>query len=140
MYLSVGLCACVLALFVIFYNKIFAVTFDESFARATGTHTGGYNMLIALLTAVTVVLGMRMMGTLLISSLIIFPALTAMGVFKRFFSVILCAAAVSVACFAGGMAASYALSIPAGASVVAANALCFGLSRLAGLALGRGRS
>lgn len=139
-YLSVGLCACVLALFVIFYNKIFAVTFDESFARATGTHTGRYNMLIALLTAVTVVLGMRMMGTLLISSLIIFPALTAMGVFKRFFSVILCAAAVSVTCFAGGMAASYALSIPAGASVVAANALCFGLSRLAGLALGRGRS
>ena len=139
-YLSVGLSACVLGLFILFYNKIFAVTFDESFARATGTHTGRYNMLIALLTAVTVVLGMRMMGTLLISSLIIFPALSAMRVFKRFRSVILCAAAVSVVCFFAGITASYGLSIPAGASVVAANILCFLLMSLAGLIRGRGRS
>ena len=139
-YLSVGLSICVLGLFILFYNKIFAVTFDESFARATGTHTGFYNMLIALLTAITVVLGMRMMGTLLISSLIIFPALSAMRLFKRFISVIICAAVVSVVCFCAGMTASYGLSIPAGASVVAANILCFSLMSLAGLVRGRGRA
>lgn len=123
--LSVILAAAVLVIFVIFYNKIFSVTFDEDFARATGTAAGGCNLLIAVLTAVTVVLGMRMMGTLLISSLIIFPALTAMRLCRSFRSVTICAAVVSVVCFLGGLAASYSLSTPTGASVVLANAAAF---------------
>jgi len=125
-YISVGLSVAVLALYIIFYNKIFAVTFDESFAKATGTRTSLYKMLIALLTAVTVVVGMRMMGTLLISSLIIFPALTSMRVCQSFKSVVVCSAVVSVACFFVGITLSFILSLPAGASVVAVNAAAFG--------------
>ena len=101
--LSLILSAAVLALFVLCYPRIFAVTFDETFSRATGVHTQAYNMLLAVLTAVTIVLGMRMMGALLISSLIIFPALTAMRVFGTFRSVTICAAVVSVVNFLLGM-------------------------------------
>ena len=119
--LSVLLCAAVLTLFVLFYHKLFAVTFDESFSRATGLKVDWYNTLLSILTALTIVLGMRMMGAMLISSLVIFPALTAMRLFKSFRGVILCAAASSVSCFCGGLAASFALSTPVGASVVAAN-------------------
>lgn len=122
---SAVLAAAVLSLFVIFYNKIFSVTFDEDFARATGTAAGGYNLLIAVLTAVTVVLGMRMMGTMLISSLIIFPALSAMYLLKSFRAVTICAAAVSVVCFILGLMISYYFSTPAGASVVMVNAAVF---------------
>ncbi len=124
--LSIALAALVLSLFALSYRRIFAVTFDENFARATGVRAERYNMLIALLTAVTVVIGMRMMGTLLISSLIIFPALTAMRVFRSFRSVTVCAALLSVVCVAAGLVASFVLSIPAGASVVAANMVMFG--------------
>ena len=124
-YLSVALSIAVLVLFAFFYNRIFAVTFDERFARATGMNTALYNMLIALLTAVTIVVGMRMMGTLLISSLLIFPALTSMRLFDRFRQVVICSAAVSVVCFLAGIIASYVYSIPAGASVVAANMAAF---------------
>jgi zinc transport system permease protein len=123
--LSLILSAMVLSLFVIFYNKIFAVTFDESFARATGVHTGIYNMLIAILTAITIVLGMRMMGAMLISSLIIFPALSAMRVCKRFKTVTIGAALVSVCCFFTGVVLSYLFAIPTGASVVIINILVF---------------
>ena len=123
--LSAVLSVIVLVLYLFFYDKIFAVTFDTVFARATGNRTGLYNMLLALLTAVTVVLGMRMMGALLISSLIIFPALTAMRVCRSFKSVTLCAAAVSVVCFFVGLCASYLLSTAAGATVVVANILAF---------------
>lgn len=123
--LSVVLAAAVLMLFVLFYRRIFAVTFDETFARATGGHAEACNMLLALLTAVTIVLGMRVMGTMLISSLIIFPALTAMRVCRSFKSVTLCAAAVSVVCFFVGLCASYLLSTAAGATVVVANILAF---------------
>ena len=130
--LSLVLSAVVLVLFIVFYNRIFAVTFDENFAKATGIKTGLYNMLIAFLTAITIVLGMRMMGTLLISSLIIFPALTAMRVFKRFFSVILCAAILSVSCFIIGMVLSFAFSLPTGAAVVAANLSMFLIFSLIG--------
>jgi zinc transport system permease protein len=138
-YLSVGLSAVVLFLFFLFYHRIFAVTFDENFARATGIRADRYNILLALLTAVTVVLGMRMMGTLLISSLIIFPALSAMRVFKRFLWVVLCAALISVLCFFAGMTASFSLSIPTGASVVIANLTCYLLMSLVGtITLGRG--
>jgi len=110
---------------VVFYRQIFAVTFDETFARATGSHAEAYNMLLALLTAVTIVLGMRVMGAMLISSLIIFPALTAMRVCKSFRSVTICAAIVSVFCFFIGLVLSYLLSTPAGASVVVVNILAF---------------
>jgi zinc transport system permease protein len=129
---SVPLTVVVLTLFILFYHRIFAVTFDENFARATGTNVTLYNMLIAMLTAITIVLGMRMMGTLLISSLIIFPALTAMRVCKRFRAVVVCAACVSVVCFVFGMAASYLYETPAGASIVAANIAAFLLFSLAG--------
>ena len=119
--LSVILCICVLFMFVFFYTKIFAVTFDESFAKATGTRTGLYNSLIALLTAVTVVLGMRMMGALLISALIIFPALTSMSLCKSFRSVTICSVILSLVCFLVGITASYSLNTPTGATVVVVN-------------------
>jgi len=115
----------VLALFVLCYPRIFAVTFDETFSRATGVHTQAYNMLLAVLTAVTIVLGMRMMGALLISSLIIFPALTAMRVFGTFRSVTICAAVVSVVNFLLGMVLSYVLETPSGASVVVVDLVVF---------------
>ena len=124
-WLSAALCAAVLACYTLFYPRIFAVTFDETFMRATGGKAGRYNMLLAVLTAVTVVLGMRMMGALLISSLIIFPPLAAMRVFRSFKSVTLCSAALSVVCFVIGMTASYALETPSGASVVCADILAF---------------
>lgn len=130
--LSVILSVAVLALFILFYPRIFAVTFDETFSRATGTKTELYNMLLAVLTAVTVVLGMRMMGALLISSLIIFPALSAMRVCKSFKGVVLCAAAVSVVCFLAGVTASYFLETPTGASVVVTDLIAYGLFSLLG--------
>jgi zinc transport system permease protein len=123
--LSIALSAVVLVLFVLCYHKIFAVTFDETFARATGTKAGIYNMLIAFLTAVTIVLGMRMMGAMLISSIIIFPALTSMRVCKTFRSVTLCSALVSVICFFIGVVISYLYAAPTGASVVIVNILAF---------------
>ena len=130
--LSVILCAAVLVSFTLFYPRLFAVTFDETFARATGAGAGIYNTLLAVLTAVTVVLGMRMMGALLISSLIIFPPLAAMRVFRSFKSVTVCSAVLSVVCFIVGMTASYALETPSGASVVCADILAFAAFALAG--------
>ncbi len=130
--LSVALSAVVLCLFLFCYNKIFAVTFDESFARATGVRVGFYNILIAVLTAVTIVLGMRMMGAMLISSLIIFPALTSMRVFKSFRGVVLSSAVLAVVCFFIGIVVSYGLSTPAGASVVLVNLAAFAVFVVAG--------
>ncbi|MDR1106121.1 MAG: metal ABC transporter permease [Treponema sp.] len=124
-YLSIGLSVTVLILFVVFYNKLFAITFDETFAGATGVRTGVYNMLIALLTAVTIVLGMRMMGAMLISSLIVFPALSSMRIFKKFKSVTVCSACVSTLCFFAGIIISYAFATPTGASVVIINIFVF---------------
>ena len=115
---SLVLSSIVLVLFVLLYHRIFAVTFDESFARAAGLRAGAYNMVIAALTAVTIVLGMRMMGAMLISALIIFPALTSMRVFKTFRRVVISSAAVAVFCFFVGIPASYLLDLPGGASVV----------------------
>ncbi len=111
----------VIVLFVIFYNEIFAVTFDESFAKATGTKTSFYNMLIAALTAVTIVIGMRMMGALLISSLIIFPTVTSMKVCKSFRRVIISSVVISVFCFISGLLLSVKFETPTGASVVCFN-------------------
>lgn len=123
--LSIGLSLAVLILFVLLYHNIFAVTFDESFARATGLNVRLYNMLIALLTAITVVVGMRMMGSLLMSSLIIFPALTAMRLFKSFKAVVLCAAITNLLCFFIGMIMSFYFAIPTGASVVIVSLFLF---------------
>jgi len=124
-YLSVALSVTVLVLFVYFYHKLFAITFDETFAKAVGTRTGMYNMLIAFLTALTIVLGMRMMGAMLISSLIIFPALTAMRVFRQFKTVTICSAIIAVVCYFFGIVISYFYATPAGASVVIMNILAF---------------
>ena len=130
-YLSVALSLVVLGMFVICYNKVFAVTFDESFAKATGVRVSAYNLLIAVLTAVTIVLGMRMMGAMLISSLVIFPALTSMRVFKSFLGVVVSSGVVSVVCFFIGLVLSYVYSIPAGASVVVVNLAMFGVFSIA---------
>lgn len=130
--LSIILCIAVLVLFIMFYNRIFAITFDETFAKATGTKVKSYNMIIAFLTAITIVLGMRMMGAMLISSLIIFPALTSMQVFKKFLSVVISSAVLSVGCFFAGMIFSYVYGTPSGASVVCANLILFLLFTLIG--------
>lgn len=131
--LSIILSVIVLVMFVLLYPRIFAVTFDEGFAKATGTRADTYNTVIAVLTAVTVVLGMRMMGALLISSLIIFPALTSMRLCRSFKGVILCSAVLSVVCFVVGMVASYVLELPSGASVVVVNIIAFLLFSVAAL-------
>ena len=125
--LSAVLCIIVLGLFVLCYNQVFAVTFDENFAKATGVNVGAYNMLISVLTAVTIVLGMRMMGAMLISSLVIFPCLTSMRMFNSFTSVVISTGILSLICFLLGMMASYQFSTPAGASVVVVNLIAFGL-------------
>jgi len=124
-YLSIALSVVVLVLFILFYNKLFVITFDETFAKASGIKTGLYNMLIAFLTALTIVLGMRMMGALLISSLIIFPALSSMRIFKKFRSVTACAAIISILCFFIGVVISYLYATPTGASVVIINIIVF---------------
>ncbi len=136
-WLSVVLAAAVLTMYALFYRKLFAVTFDETFARATGLKAGFFNALLATLTAVTVVLGMRMMGAMLISSLILFPAITAMRVCKSFHGVILCASLISVVCFMLGLMSSYLYNTPSGASVVVANILAFVL--FSGIEKVRGR-
>mgnify|MGYP000745495469 CR=1 FL=1 len=123
--LSVGLCAAVLVLYVLFYHRLFAITFDESFARATGVKVGLYNTILSVLTALTIVLGMRMMGAMLISSLVIFPALTAMTLLRSFRGVVICAAGLSVVCFCVGLTISFGFSTPVGATVVAADLTVF---------------
>ncbi len=130
--LSLCVCIPVLILFAIFYNRIFSVTFDESFARAAGVKAGLYNAIVAVLTALTVVLGMRLMGALLISSLVIFPCLTAMRVCRSFKAVTICAAIVSLSCFFMGMYLSVLFSLPTGASIVGMNVLCFAVFSLVG--------
>ena len=129
--LSVILSVVVLGLFVFCYNKIFAVTF----AKATGVNVSRYNVLISILTAITIVLGMRMMGAMLISSLIIFPALTSMRIFKSFRGVVLSSGILSMVCFLIGLVLSYQYSTPAGASVVIVNLSAFLLFSLLGMIL-----
>lgn len=124
-YISVILAIVVLSIFALFYHKIFAITFDENFAKATGIKTGFYNTLLAILTAVTIVVGMRIMGTMLISSLIIFPALTSMRMFRNFKAVIISAGIISVICFVVGVIISYMYSFPTGACIVVTNLCVF---------------
>ena len=123
--ISVCLSAVVIVMFIFCYHKIFAVTFDESFSKATGVKVGNYNTLISIFTAITVVIGIKMMGAMLISSLIIFPALTSMRIFKSFISVTICSAILAVINFTIGLICSYVFSIPAGASVVVVNLAVF---------------
>ena len=130
--MSVLLSAAVLILYILFYHKIFAITFDETFALATGVKANLYNTLIAVLTAVTIVLGMRMMGALLISSLIIFPALTSMRVCRTFKSVVINSAVISVVCLFIGITVSYVWATPAGASVVIVNIAALLIYTIAG--------
>lgn len=113
------------------------MTFDENFARATGTRAGLYNGILAVLTAVTVVIGMRMMGALLISSLIIFPSLSSMRICKRYRVVIISSVIISVVCFMIGITVSFTMSTPAGASVVCANLVVFAICSLIGALKGR---
>ena len=125
MYLSIVLSIAVLGIFIIFYKQLFAVTYDENFAKATGVRIGVYKSLLAILTAITVVLGMRMMGALLIASLTLFPALSAMRLCKRFLSVVVAAAVIGVVCYFIGMLFSFGLDLPPGASVVGVNLAVF---------------
>ncbi len=131
-WLCVGLAILVILTFVIFYHKIFAATFDEEFARATGTNVRAYNILIAVVTAVVIVLAMNLVGALLISALIIFPALSAMRVFKSFRAVMASAAVISVLCSVLGILASVIYGTPVGSTIVAADIVVFAAFSLAG--------
>ena len=128
--ISCILSICVIAMFIVFYNEIFAVTFDENFAKATGTKTSAYNMLIAGLTAITIVIGMKMIGALLISSLIIFPTVSSMRICKSFRSVVCYASVISVFCFLLGLVLSIKYEAPTGASVVCVNIFILGVLSL----------
>ena len=125
MWLCAALSVAVVILFIVFYNKIFAVTFDEDFGRAVGTNVEAYNLLIAAVVAVIIVLAMNLVGSLLISALIIFPALSAMRLFKSFKSVTICSAALSVACALLGMIISILGSTPVGSTIVAVDIAAF---------------
>ena len=127
----------VIIAFIIFYAQIFAVCYDENFARATGMKAGFYNTLLSVLVAVTIVIGMRMMGTLLISALIIFPAISAMRVAKSYFATVVIAVAVSLVSFLLGMFMSFALSTPIGASIVVCNMAAFFITSAIGAVIKR---
>lgn len=115
----------VITVFTLFYNRIFSVTFDEDFANATGTKAGIYNLTIAVITAVVIVLAMNLVGSLLVSALIIFPALSAMRVFKSFLSVTICSAVLGVVCTLIGILISIIASTPVGATIVAVDTVTF---------------
>ena len=135
-WLCVVLSIVVVALFVLFYNKIFAVTFDENFAKATGTKANAYNLLIALIVAVIIVLAMNLVGSLLISALVIFPALSAMRVFKSFKSVTICSAVLSVICAVLGILISILQGTPVGSTIVAVDIVAFVIFSFAGVVHG----
>lgn len=131
-WLCVVMSVIVAAVFIFLYNRIFAVTFDENFARATGLKAGAYNNLIAVITAVIIVLAMNLVGSLLISALVIFPALSAMRVIQNFRGVVICSAVISVVCALGGIILSILFSTPVGSTIVAADIVAFLLSCLVG--------
>ena len=135
-WLCVVLSVVVIALFVVFYNRIFAVTFDEAFASATGLPASRYSLLIAVVVAVIIVLAMNLVGSLLISALIIFPALSAMRLFKSFRAVTICAAVVSVVCAVAGILISILAGTPVGSTIVAVDLGVFALFALAGAVTG----
>ena len=124
-WLCLGLSIAVIILFLFFYNRIFAVTFDEDFARAVGSKADAYNLLIATVIAVIIVLAMNLVGSLLISALIIFPAMSAMRLFKSFRSVTVCSAVLSVCCALAGLLISILAGTPTGSTIVAADIVAF---------------
>ena len=124
-WLCVGMSVLVLAIFILFYNKIFAITFDENFASATGTPTGIYDLVVAVVTAVVIVLAMNLVGSLLTSALIVFPTLSAMRVFKSYKRVVICSAALSVFCAVFGILFSILVSTPVGATIVVTDIAAF---------------
>ena len=133
-YLCIVLSCIVIFCFVLFYNKIFTITFDENFARATGVNTTIFNLLIAVIVAVIIVLAMNLVGALLVSALVVFPALSAMRVFKSFFSVTVAAATTSVICSLIGIVIAILAGTPVGSTIVAADIVVFGLFYLIGIA------
>ena len=126
-FLCIVLSCIVLFTFVLFYNKIFTITFDENFARATGVNTTLFNLLIAVLVAVIIVLARNLVGALLVSALVVFPSLSAMRVFKSFFSVTIAAATISVICSLIGIVIAILVGTPVGSTIVAADIVAFGL-------------
>lgn len=137
-WLCIILSVIVVGMFLFFYHKIFAVTFDEDFAKASGTNAGAYNLLIAVIIAVIIVLAMNLVGSLLISALVIFPALSAMRVFQSFRSVTICAAILSVFCALIGMLISIVAGTPVGSTIVAVDIVAFFAFCLAGKCMARG--
>jgi len=137
-WLCAGLSLTVVAIFVLFYNKIFAVTFDENFARAAGTRVEAYNLLIAVVVAVIIVLAMNLVGSLLISALIIFPAMSAMRVFHSFKAVTICSAVLSVGCALAGILISIVGGTPVGSTIVAVDIFAFLVCLLIGRIQGNG--
>lgn len=131
-WICVIMSALVIIAYVLFYNKIFAVTFDENFAKATGVNTSAYNLLIAVITAVIIVLAMNLVGALLTSALMIFPALSAMRVFHTFRQVVICSAVIAVVSSAAGVLISIILSSPVGATIVIGDLIVYGGFCLAG--------
>ncbi len=136
-WLCVVMSVVVVAVFVVLYNRIFAVTFDENFAKATGVKTNLYNTLIAVITAVIIVLAMNLVGSLLISALIIFPALSAMRVVQNFKGVVIYSTVISVFCALFGIVVSILFSTPVGSTIVAADIVMFGVNCLVGKILGK---
>ncbi len=132
--LCIVLSCIVIFCFVLFYNKIFSITFDENFARATGVNTALFNLLIAVIVATIIVLAMNLVGALLVSALVVFPALSAMRVFKSFFSVTVAAATISVICSLIGIVVAILAGTPVGSTIVAADIVVFGLFYLIGIA------
>ena len=135
-WLCVALSVLVIVCFVLLYNKIFAVTFDEDFAKATGTNAGAYNLLLAIIIAVIIVLAMNLVGSLLISALVIFPALSAMRIFRTFKSVTICAAVLSVICALLGILISILAGTPVGSTIVGVDSAAFAVCYVLGLVLG----
>ena len=131
-WLSVILSVLVVLIFVLLYNKIFAVTFDEDFAISAGTNANRYNLLIAIIIAVIIVLAMNLVGSLLISALVIFPALSSMRLFKNFKGVTICSAILSVVCALLGMLISILAGTPVGSTIVAADVVAFLVCHIAG--------
>ncbi len=131
--LCIVLSITVVLIFILFYNRIFAVTFDENFAKAAGTNADGYNLLIAIIIAVIIVLAMNLVGSLLISALVIFPALSAMRVFRNFRSVTICSAVLSVVCAFSGIIISILAGTPVGSTIVAVDVAAFAVCSVAGM-------
>ena len=138
-WICVAMSIVVVTVFLVFYNKIFAVTFDENFAKATGVRSDMYNLLIAVVIAVIIVIAMNFVGSLLISALIIFPALSAMRVFKSFRSVIICSVIISLICAATGIIVSILVGTPVGSTIVSADICIFFIFSLISMALKRGK-